>query len=187
MKDRVGFDCSGDPPDSASELRSDVSSAWERYRSGFSKGNSLFDFARRGELSALRSQTLFPERMEETDSRGYTVLMLAAYHGHEETVRFLISRGADVNSTDVGGNSILMGAAFKGYYNIVKLLLENGADPDYENPKGQTAYQFSVMFGRTGVSELLRNSAKRNRGRIVAFLENWFLYAVQNAFKGVRQ
>ena len=47
------------------------------------------------------------------DSKGHSALMLAAYNGHQETVKLLLDRGADPNSLDLSGNTILMGLLSK--------------------------------------------------------------------------
>lgn len=56
-----------------------------------------------------------------------TPLMLAAAHGHLETVRALLDLGADVNAEDMTGWTALHAAARNGYPDIVRLLLERGA------------------------------------------------------------
>lgn len=105
--------------------------------------------------------------------------MLAAYNGQEEASLFLISQGADPNSTDFEGNSILMGVAFKGHTRIVEILLSAGADKNYRNPKGQNAFQFSNMFGRTEVCKLLSESELTRFQRLLTFFKSWILYIIQ--------
>jgi uncharacterized protein len=92
------------------------------------------------------------------NSRGYSVLMLAAYHGHSELVKALLNWGADPNDTDLGGNSVLMGVCFKGHTELIHLLLSAGADPHIKNEKGQTAVLFAQMFGRQEALTLLQSN-----------------------------
>ncbi|XDD51633.1 ankyrin repeat domain-containing protein [Leptospira sp. WS92.C1] len=160
------------------------SRAWEEFRKSMRVKNPCFDFARQGNLEALRKQIYNFQNTEEKNEKGYTLLMLAVYNGQESVTRFLISLGADVNATDPGGNSILMGAAFKGHTRIVEILLQSGADRNYKNSKGQTAFQFSKMFGRREVSELLSSQKESSFLRVLSFFKSWILYFTQCMFKG---
>ncbi|EMJ93898.1 ankyrin repeat domain-containing protein [Leptospira alstonii] len=164
----------------------EFSKAWIEYQKNMQSENPCFDSARRGDVDALKAQVGALGHVDEKNRKGYTLLMLAAYNGQEETSRFLISQGADVNSTDLGGNSILMGAAFKGHVKIVEILLNAGADKNYRNPKGQNAFQFSNMFGRTEVCKLLNESKRTGFERFLSFFKSWILYIVQMT-KGEKQ
>jgi ankyrin repeat protein len=53
---------------------------------------------------------------------------VAAFEGHDEVVRFLLDRGADVNAHGGLWNSALEAAAGQGHDSTVRLLLEKGAD-----------------------------------------------------------
>jgi len=97
------------------------------------------------------------------NENGHSVLMLAAYNGHEEIVRQLIDQGADVNSVDNSGNSILMGVIFKGHSHIFDLLIQSGAQLDYVNPKKQSALDLAVMFGRRNLIFRINQLQNSNR------------------------
>jgi ankyrin repeat protein len=60
---------------------------------------------------------------------GTRPLMLAAAHGHSETVKALLDAGADVNAEDLTGWTALHAGAYKGDIPTVSLLLERGARP----------------------------------------------------------
>lgn len=78
-----------------------------------------------------------------------TALMLAVVHGHVETARGLIDKGANVNATadfpDSGttapqkGVTALMQAAASGDLPMVKLLVEHGAEVNARDGDGATA------------------------------------------------
>ena len=54
--------------------------------------------------------------------------MLAAYHGHADTVRALLAAGADPNRRNGRDQSVVAGALFKGEREIVRLLADNLTD-----------------------------------------------------------
>lgn len=107
--------------------------------------HALFDLARRGDADRLAAYVDAGAPADLTDPQGNTLLMLAAYHGHAQTVRVLAQRGADVDRLNDRGQSPLAGAVFKGEDEVVATLLEHGADPDVGQP---TARQTAQMFDR---------------------------------------
>jgi ankyrin repeat protein len=60
-------------------------------------------------------------------------IYFAAMNGHDETVRYLISRGAQVNITAEGDERPISVAAHNGHYPVVATLLEAGATHDIES------------------------------------------------------
>ncbi len=94
------------------------------------------------------------------DRKGDSVLMLAAYHGHVETVRALLRAGADPAKRNVRGLTPLDGAAFKGDVAVVEALVEGGAPVDEPGPDGRTALMWAAAFNRSEVTQaLLRRGA----------------------------
>jgi ankyrin repeat protein len=103
------------------------------------------DFARQGMTEELAGFVDHGLPTDVQDHDGNTLLMLAAYRGHPETVRMLLERGADVDLRNARDQSPLAGALFKGEDEVVTLLLEAGADVDAGTP---SARQTAEMFGR---------------------------------------
>jgi len=90
------------------------------------------------------------------DEKGYTALILAAYHGHTDTVNFLISEAnANPCQEDNRGNTALMGAIFKGHVSVAKQLVFADCDIDEENEQGQTALMFASLFDRQEIINTL--------------------------------
>ena len=79
--------------------------------------------------------------------------MLAAYHGHADTVRALLARGADPDRANDRGQTPLAGAVFKGEIEVVRALVSGGADPAAGGP---SALDTAGMFGRDDLLELMR-------------------------------
>lgn len=103
----------------------------------------LFTYARSGDTSNLHSYVAAGIPANLTDSAGNTLLMLAAYHGHADTVRMLQERGADPNALNDRGQSPLAGAVFKGWEEVVRVLVDGGADPFVGHPNARDS---AVMF-----------------------------------------
>ncbi|MDX3907904.1 MAG: ankyrin repeat domain-containing protein [Pigmentiphaga sp.] len=107
----------------------------------------LFDLAREGKTDMLVAYLQAGAPPDLTNHKGDSLVMLAAYHGHVETVRKLLEHGADPNRVNDRGQSPLAGAVFKGSDDVVRALLDGGADPDLGTP---SARDTARMFGRSG-------------------------------------
>ncbi len=57
----------------------------------------MFDLARAGDTETLRAYVEAGVPVDLSNGKGDTLLMLAAYYGHAETVRMLVTSGAEVN------------------------------------------------------------------------------------------
>lgn len=130
--------------------------SWHDYKRTMRTEAPQFQHAREGSLVALQALGLTCAEIDARNRKGYSALMLAAYHGHVEVVRYLLNRGADANTADNGGNTVLMGAAFKGDVEVARLLVQAGADIGARNAKGRTATDFAHMFGRAEVARLFK-------------------------------
>ncbi|KAF4555050.1 Hypothetical protein D9617_3g021190 [Elsinoe fawcettii] len=107
----------------------------------------LFNFAREGSTDALAQYLNAGIPPNLTNSKGDTLLMLAAYHGHAETTRLLLEKGADPNVLNDRGQSIIAGAVFKGHDEIVKILFEGAGGQKADIRLGQpNAIDSASMF-----------------------------------------
>ncbi|MGW7267890.1 ankyrin repeat domain-containing protein [Streptomyces sp. NPDC054842] len=111
----------------------------------------IFDLARRGETEALVEYVDAGVPADLTNDRGDTLVMLAAYHGHADTVRALLERGAEADRINDRGQTPLAGAVFKGEEAVIRVLLDAGADPAAGTP---SAVDTARMFARTELLEL---------------------------------
>ncbi|KAH0503812.1 Ankyrin repeat and SAM domain-containing protein 6, partial [Microtus ochrogaster] len=90
-----------------------------------------------------------------SDEAGNSALQLAAAGGHEPLVRFLLRRGASVNSRNHYGWSALMQAARCGHVSVAHLLLDHGADVNAQNRLGASVLTVASRGGHLGVVKLL--------------------------------
>ncbi|XP_037653563.1 ankyrin repeat and SAM domain-containing protein 6 isoform X3 [Choloepus didactylus] len=96
-----------------------------------------------------------PVPVDCSDEAGNTALQFAAAGGHEPLVRFLLRRGASVNSRNHYGWSALMQAARFGHVSVAHLLLDHGADVNAQNRLGTSVLTVASRGGHLGVVKLL--------------------------------
>lgn len=103
------------------------------------------DLAREGKAKELREFVDHGLPVDTVNSDGDSLLMLAAYHGHLETVAMLLDAGADPDLRNNRDQSPIAGAIFKGEDAVVEKLKSAGANIDAGTP---SARQAAEMFGR---------------------------------------
>ncbi|MCW2742538.1 MAG: hypothetical protein JWR45_2960 [Blastococcus sp.] len=112
----------------------------------------VFDLAREGLTEELAEYVDAGVPVNLTNDKGDTLLILAAYHGHPETVAALLARGADHGRANDRGQTALAAAVFRQSAETVTRLLEAGADPDAGGPSARATASF---FELPAMSELL--------------------------------
>lgn len=90
-----------------------------------------------------------------SEDRGYTAVMDAVWRGNEKITKFLITKGADLNTINKEGQNNLILAVGANRESLVKLLAENGADPDVKDMMGMSAYNYAVLFKKQKLVEIL--------------------------------
>ncbi|MGZ3145138.1 ankyrin repeat domain-containing protein [Lentzea chajnantorensis] len=90
---------------------------------------SMFDLARTGDTERLAEALDAGVPVNLTNGAGDSLLVLAAYHNHSDTVAALLERGADTGRVNDRGQTALGAAVFRRSERSVRLLLEAGADP----------------------------------------------------------
>ncbi|WP_095079520.1 ankyrin repeat domain-containing protein [Pseudomonas sp. Irchel s3h17] len=114
-----------------------------------------FDAARRGDVEMLNTFIAAGYSLDTQDDKGYTALILAAYHGQAQAVEQLLAAGADACAQDKRGNTALMGSIFKGEMKIARRLLATDCSPDQRNGAGQTAAMYAGLFKRVELLDAL--------------------------------
>jgi len=105
----------------------------------------LFEAARTGDTAQLAAHLDAGVPVDLTNDRGDTLLMLAAYHAHADTVTALLERGAEPDRANDRAQNPLAGAVFKGAVDVIDALLAHGADPTAGAPSALEAAQ---IFGK---------------------------------------
>ncbi|WFE43291.1 ankyrin repeat domain-containing protein [Verrucosispora sp. WMMD1129] len=102
----------------------------------------MFDLARDGATTELAGYVDEGLPVNLTNQKGDSLLILAAYHAHPETVRALLDRGADHSRANDRGQTALAAAVFRSNAEAVRALLDAGADPDGGNPSAVATAEF---------------------------------------------
>jgi ankyrin repeat protein len=118
--------------------------------------HSLLDLARDGATEQLIAAIDAGVPVNLTSASGDSLLILAAYHDHPETVRALLDRGADPARVNDRGQTALGAAVFRRSTESVQALLAAGADPD---GGGRTANEIAEFFELPEMAALLRGDA----------------------------
>jgi ankyrin repeat protein len=99
---------------------------------------------------------LFQKSKENISQKDLNLsLCEASYNGHEDIVKLLLEKGAEVNNSWNLGENALMKAARRNFPKVVKLLCNSGADLEKSDSKGNTALQYAAYEGSLDVVKLL--------------------------------
>lgn len=105
----------------------------------------MFELARAGAAGELGGYLAAGLPANLTNDKGDTLLILAAYHNHPETVAVLLEHGADPARVNDRGQTALAAAVFRRNRDTVTTLLAGGADPAGGSPSAaETAAFFDL-------------------------------------------
>ena len=93
---------------------------------------------------------LQPELLNKKDDEGYTPLHLAVIAGNKPVIKYLISRGADVNAVDNERHSALHWAIVCGELDALDMLHEAGAHPGIPDNHGALPIHYAVQMCSPG-------------------------------------
>jgi ankyrin repeat protein len=110
------------------------------------------DLAREGRAEELHALIERGVPVNLTGGTGDSLLILAAYHDHPDTVRVLLERGADPDRVNDRGQTALGAAVFRRSTESVQLLLDHGADV---HAGGRSAADIAAFFGLDEMAALL--------------------------------
>ncbi len=123
---------------------------------GFASAGPIHDAATNGDLGQIKTiLSDNPTQVNDKDARNNTPLHLAAGGGHLEVVKFLVSKGADINLGDNENSPPIVNAALRSHPEIVRFMLDNGASATLADDNGATALHFGCMGGDTLIVRML--------------------------------
>ncbi|CAJ0932325.1 unnamed protein product [Ranitomeya imitator] len=102
---------------------------------------------------ALKSNEEY--NLDQEDSSGMTLVMMAAASGQDDILRLLIKKGAKINASQRNGTTALIHATEKNYLTTVALLLEAGAFVNMQQTTGETALMKACKKGNVDTVRLL--------------------------------
>ncbi|XP_029065983.1 M-phase phosphoprotein 8 isoform X6 [Monodon monoceros] len=103
--------------------------------------NLLRDAVKNGDYITVKFALNSSEEynLDQEDSSGMTLVMLAAAGGQDDLLRLLLKKGAKVNGRQKNGTTALIHAAEKNFLTTVAILLEAGAFVNVQQSNGETA------------------------------------------------
>ena len=91
----------------------------------------------------------------DTNAYDLTALDWAARNGHEDVVKLLLDRGAEVNAKDANGWTALHLATRQGHKGVVLLLLGRGSDVGAKTSRGSTPLDLATTIGYMSIVDVL--------------------------------
>lgn len=119
--------------------------------------SELRDAVKSGDYMAVKLALNSKEdyNLDQEDSSGMSLSMLAAAGGQDDILRLLIKKGVRVNGRQKNGTTALMHAADKNFLTTVAILLEAGAYVNAQTIGGETALMKACKRGNADVVRLL--------------------------------
>uniref|UniRef100_A0A8C4ZLZ4 M-phase phosphoprotein 8 n=2 Tax=Gadus morhua TaxID=8049 RepID=A0A8C4ZLZ4_GADMO len=93
--------------------------------------------------------------LDQEDSSGMTLSILAAAGGQDDILRLLIRKGVRVNGRQKNGTTALMHAAEKNFLTTVAILLEAGSHVNAQTLGGETGLMKACKRGNADIVRLL--------------------------------
>jgi ankyrin repeat protein len=121
--------------------------------------HGVLNLARAGESTALAAAVDAGVPVNLTNAAGDSLLILAAYHCHPETVGILLARGADTERVNDNGQTALAAATFRRHLQIMRMLLAAGANPATGS---RSAVQISEFFGLSELAAVLSDTGPQS-------------------------
>ncbi|XP_026768459.3 M-phase phosphoprotein 8 isoform X2 [Pangasianodon hypophthalmus] len=117
----------------------------------------LRDAVKNGNYMAVKRALSSKEdyNLDQEDSSGMSLSMLAAAGGQDDILRLLIKKGVKVNGRQKNGTTALMHAAEKNFLTTVAILLEAGSCLNAQTLGGETALMKACRRGNADVVRLL--------------------------------
>jgi ankyrin repeat protein len=93
--------------------------------------------------------------VDQQDSAGYPVFIIAARNGYSEIVKLFLEAHVDVDTQDASCETALIMAANRGYRDIVEILINAHANVNAQSTLGYTPLRLAAYRGHTEIVKLL--------------------------------
>jgi ankyrin repeat protein len=130
-----------------------------------SPADTFYDAAREGDMAKVKSMLADDPSLVNSHESYLALVPLhgACYGGRLEMVKFLISKGADVNARSREGSAPIVEAVAKNDVEITRYLVAHGADVNTADNNGKTPLHWAAERGRVEVARfLIQKGAKVN-------------------------
>jgi methionyl-tRNA formyltransferase len=105
--------------------------------------------------------TTYAYNINDWGKHGWTPLMVAAYFGRFEIVKFLIQNGANINAVNFNGTSVLMYAmtyaSNTSDTKTLDFLLDQGCNINHVDYRGKSVFNYTIEYGNIKVIEKISN------------------------------
>lgn len=119
--------------------------------------NAAFVAASRGDLAVLRADIdRDPVLLKATEWEHRTLLHDAVDKNHEETARYLIDKGANLEAVTTDGRTVVHMAAQHGNVPMLTLLLMRGANVNPLDRQGWTPLNRAIKWNHPDAADFLR-------------------------------
>jgi ankyrin repeat protein len=140
--------------------------------------------ARGADVNAVSGDGAFQKVKAGTLAQGrFTPLIMAAPFGSTELVKTLLDAGAKVNAQEIRGMTPLMLAVATDRQNpdVIRALIAKGGDPNIKSVAGETALDWALKIGGTGVIDALKRAGGLNTPVALPVLPAFAPVAVRTA------
>jgi len=108
--------------------------------------DEMLDACRTGDIKSLTSLASNGQLINEKNENGWSPIIVAAFMGHIEVIKFLLSLGADINDRNYKGTTTLMYAKDylerTGDCEFLEELIKLGANPSLKDNRELSVYDY---------------------------------------------
>ncbi len=144
------------PQSDAGLLAAAQKNDFEQVKSALEKGANV--------NAAVKSSQLEHWKGNVSPYEGNTALHFLVEHGNVEAVRYLLDKGANIDSANQFGNTPLMLSASHSLRELTRLLLDRKANVALKNRWGSTARQFAAKRFPTNESRAVERMLAEAQG-----------------------